>query len=94
MTDNEIIEAVKDRLISASFPLSGHPFLEVALSGKADALITGNKRHFKVNPAEGLKILSPDEFLKLLKQKPDLRELRGKIGFKRDYDYKKLRKGD
>jgi putative PIN family toxin of toxin-antitoxin system len=57
------------------------PFLEVALSGKADALITGNKRHFKVNPAEGLKILSPDEFLKLLKQKPDLRELRGKIEF-------------
>lgn len=45
------------------------PFLEVALSGKADALVTGNKRHFKVKPAKGLKILSPDEFLRFLRQK-------------------------
>jgi putative PIN family toxin of toxin-antitoxin system len=45
------------------------PFLEVAVSGKADALITGNKRHFKVKSAKGLKILSPEEFLKLWKKK-------------------------
>jgi putative PIN family toxin of toxin-antitoxin system len=45
------------------------PFLEVAVSGKADALITGNKRHFKVKSLKGLKILSPDEFLKLWKKK-------------------------
>lgn len=38
------------------------PFIEVALSGNADALITGNKRHFKIKLAKGLKILSPDEF--------------------------------
>jgi putative PIN family toxin of toxin-antitoxin system len=45
------------------------PFLEVAVSGKADALVTGNKRHFKVKSVKGLKILSPDEFLKLWKKK-------------------------
>ena len=45
------------------------PFLEVAVSGKADALITGNKQHFKVKSAKGLKILSPEEFLKLWKKK-------------------------
>lgn len=45
------------------------PFLEVAVSGKADALVTGNKRHFKIKSVKGLKILSPDEFLKLWKQK-------------------------
>jgi len=45
------------------------PFLEVALSGKADALVTGNKRHFKVKSSKKLKILSPDELLQLLKQR-------------------------
>ncbi len=45
------------------------PFLEVAVSGKADALVTGNKRHFKIKSIKSLKILSPDEFLKLWKQK-------------------------
>jgi putative PIN family toxin of toxin-antitoxin system len=49
------------------------PFLEVALSGKADVLVTGNKRHFKVKSARGLKILSPEEFLKLLKQRNKLK---------------------
>ncbi len=45
------------------------PFLEVAVSGKADALVTGNKRHFKVKSVKGLKICSPDELLKLWKKK-------------------------
>jgi uncharacterized protein len=45
------------------------PFLEVALSGKADALVTGNKRHFKGKSAKGLKIESPEEFLKLFRKK-------------------------
>src|SRR4030042_2116482 len=49
------------------------PFLEVALSGKADVLVTGNKRNFKVKSARGLKILSPEEFLKLLKQRNKLK---------------------
>ena len=49
------------------------PFLEVAVGGRADALVTGNKRHFKVTHGKGLKILSPEEFLKLLKQKKKLK---------------------
>lgn len=39
------------------------PFLEAALSGKADALITGNKRHFPKNFCKGQKVLTPKEFL-------------------------------
>lgn len=39
-------------------------FLETAISGIADALVTGNKRHFP-KKVPGLKILSPDEFLKI-----------------------------
>ena len=45
------------------------PFLEVAISGKADVLITGNKRHFQIKSKRSLKIMSPEEFLKILKQK-------------------------
>ncbi|MDP2753461.1 MAG: putative toxin-antitoxin system toxin component, PIN family [Nitrospirota bacterium] len=69
----EYIETEGHRITSAvtDEPLPDNddvPFLEVALSGRADALVTGNKRHFKVKSARGLKILSPEEFLKLLKQ--------------------------
>ncbi len=43
------------------------PFLEVALSGMAEAIVTGNKRHFPTGGKHGgVKILSPDEFLELL----------------------------
>lgn len=44
------------------------PFLEVALSGKADALITGNKKDFG-KPRTGLKILSPSEFLRFYQER-------------------------
>ncbi len=40
------------------------PFLEVAVAGKADFLITGNKKHFPKNLARGAEILSPGDFLK------------------------------
>jgi putative PIN family toxin of toxin-antitoxin system len=38
-------------------------FLEVALAGKATAIVTGNKRHFPRKECEGTRILSPVEFL-------------------------------
>jgi len=41
------------------------PFLEVAISGEANALITGNKRHFKTRRARRLKIMNPEEFLEM-----------------------------
>jgi uncharacterized protein len=40
------------------------PFLEVALSGRADVLVTGNARHFQ--PSHGITIVSPSGLLKLL----------------------------
>lgn len=45
------------------------PFLEVALSGKVEAIVTGNKRHFPRREYEGVKILSPAEFLEGLRAK-------------------------
>lgn len=43
------------------------PFVEVAAAGRADALITGNARHFKPRRGEhGVKICTPAEFLRSL----------------------------
>lgn len=40
------------------------PFLEVALTGRADALITGNARHF--HPSHGITVVSPSGLLKVI----------------------------
>lgn len=37
------------------------PFIEVAVAGMADALVTGNRRHFPARA--GISILSPNDFL-------------------------------
>jgi predicted nucleic acid-binding protein len=39
------------------------PFLEVAISGEADALITGNTGHFPAQMQSRVKIESPAVFL-------------------------------
>lgn len=45
------------------------PFLEVAIAGKVEAIVTGNKRHFPKEEYKGVKILSPTEFLEELRAK-------------------------
>lgn len=56
--------------ISAA-PLSRHlsdlddePFLEVAIAGKADALITGNTVHYPMKSRHKIHVLTPGQFLK------------------------------
>jgi predicted nucleic acid-binding protein len=56
--------------IVASSPLSDplpdsddQPFLEVALAGQAACLVTGNHAHFPRERRQGVKVLSPSEFL-------------------------------
>ncbi|MFH1293724.1 MAG: putative toxin-antitoxin system toxin component, PIN family [Pseudomonadota bacterium] len=45
-------------------PDSGdEPFLEAALAAGADALITGNKKHFPKRLCKGQRVLTPKEFL-------------------------------
>lgn len=53
------------------------PFLEAAIAGNAHCLITGNMRHFPVAKCQGIKILSPTEFLDFYqhetrRRKPDI----------------------
>jgi putative PIN family toxin of toxin-antitoxin system len=40
------------------------PFLEVALAGRAEVLVTGNARHFKIPKSESLAVESPAEFVR------------------------------
>jgi hypothetical protein len=43
------------------------PFLEVAAAGSADALVTGNLKHFKpARGRHGVSILPPAELLRLI----------------------------
>lgn len=42
---------------------SNEPFLESAVAGDADCLITGNTRHFPPARRQGMPVLSPREFL-------------------------------
>lgn len=44
------------------------PFLEVAIAGNVKILITGNKIHYPSASQEGIKIVSPSEFIDLLRK--------------------------
>ena len=41
-------------------------FVEVALAGRADAIVTGNKKHFPAERCGGIPVVSPAEVLSLL----------------------------
>jgi len=45
------------------------PFLEVALATKAECLVTGNLRHYPASLREGVKVISPAEFLEFLRHR-------------------------
>ena len=76
--DQERIRLVLDLIRSTgtsapSLPQSFHlpdpsdePFLEAALAGRADVLVTGNKKHFPKRSCKGVKIAGPEEFLRRL----------------------------
>ena len=43
-------------------------FLEVALSGNARYLVTGNLKHYPEQNRQGARVLSPREFLELFRK--------------------------
>ena len=47
------------------------PFLEVAIGGEAECLVTGNKVHYPRKFREGIKILSPTEFINFYRKIKD-----------------------
>ena len=77
----EHIEALLNQVkaigvIVASDPLSvrlpdeeDEAFLEVALAGRAECLITGNLKHFPSAARQGMRVLTPTEFLDFYRQR-------------------------
>lgn len=73
--DAELVAAFLDHVTHAGIPVSGtplaaplpdpddSPFLEVALAGHAECLVTGNLKHFPAAAREGMRVLSPREFI-------------------------------
>jgi len=74
--DRDKVAAILDYIehhgwIVAASPLSlplpdsdDEPFLEIAVSGCADYLVTGNAAHFPSELCEGVAVVSPADFLK------------------------------
>jgi putative PIN family toxin of toxin-antitoxin system len=67
--------------IVASSPLSNllpdpgdQPFLEVAVAGQAVCLVTGNQTHFPPKQCEGVKVLSPGDFLTFYRKQQKLKK--------------------
>ena len=79
----EAVDALLEQVISAgdaitSKPLrvtlpdrDDEPFLEVAVSGRAEALITGNLKHYPRKARKGAVVLSPGEFVERYKTRTD-----------------------
>ena len=57
-------EAVASKPLSLRLPdESDEPFLEAALAGNVECLITGNLKHFPISRCQNMHILSPSGFL-------------------------------
>lgn len=65
----DLLEAVTERVVAPPLSVklpdeSDRAFLEVAVAGGAESLITGNVRHFKVPRLGRLAVDSPAEFVR------------------------------
>ena len=60
-------QVVAGPMAAGNMPDAGDiPFAEVAMSARADALVTGNLGHFDLLDKEGVPVISPSEFLESL----------------------------
>jgi len=62
-------------LAAASLPLpqslpdqDDEPFLEAAIAGQAECLVTGNSSHFPARLCQGVKVLTPSGFQKYFRE--------------------------
>ena len=66
----EQIEAAGHLVVTSPLPQNlpdpdDEPFLEVAMSGEAECLVTGNVKHYPEDHRRGMKVVSPAEFVEL-----------------------------
>lgn len=75
--DPDRVEALLDQIRACGILVMGRPlavrlpdpddqpFLEVALSGNVQCLVTGNGKHYPAETRQGVEVLSPREFIEL-----------------------------
>jgi putative PIN family toxin of toxin-antitoxin system len=75
--DPERVETLLEEIRAGGIPVAARPlavrlpdsddepFLEVALAGEAQCLVTGNARHYPAEASSGIEVLSPRSFLEL-----------------------------
>jgi predicted nucleic acid-binding protein len=78
--DPEYVAAFLNQLRAEGYETSGRPlrrrlpdpddepFLEVAVAARAECLITGNLTHFPPASREGIRVLTPAEFLEFYRR--------------------------
>ncbi len=69
------IDAESVRVMAPPFAVSLRdekdlPFIEVAIAGEADSLVTGNVRHFKLPTVASLAVESPAQFVRRWRDRP------------------------
>jgi uncharacterized protein len=74
--DSIIIQIKEEGVPVSPLPLKDNlpdkddlPFLEAAVSGSADFIITGNKKHFPAVNYKNIRIVSPAEFLEAYRKR-------------------------
>ncbi|HYU35896.1 MAG TPA: putative toxin-antitoxin system toxin component, PIN family [Thermoanaerobaculia bacterium] len=75
--DRERVDALLEEIRAGGIPVAARPlavrlpdpddepFLEVALAGGAQCLVTGNSKHYPAEARQGAKVLSPRSFIEL-----------------------------
>lgn len=75
--DPERVEALLEEIRAGGIPITARPlavrlpdpddeaFLEIALAGEAQCLVTGNIKHYPAEARQGVEVLSPRSFIEL-----------------------------
>ena len=73
--DSIMIQIKEEGVLAVSMPVDENlpdkddlPFIEAALSGNADFIVTGNKKHFPKTQYKNVRVVSPSEFLEEYKR--------------------------
>jgi len=73
--DSIMIQIKEEGVLVVSLPVDENlpdkddlPFIEAALSGAADFIVTGNKKHFPKAQYKNVRVVSPSEFLEEYKR--------------------------
>ena len=77
--DSERVEALLDEIQANGIPVAARPlavrlpdpddepFLEIALTGKVQYLVTGNLKHYPTEAWHGAEVLSPRSFIEIFR---------------------------